>query len=67
MITRQQRRHSEYLWILDSCKCDDCMGACNSGRGGECGECFACEEIKDNEIFWQANHSEFFGVELESE
>ena len=62
MITRQQRHHSEYLWILDSCECDECMGACNSGDGGECGECFACEEIKDNEMYWQANREDILGL-----
>ena len=38
------------------------MGACNSGLGGECGECFACEEIKDNEMYWQANREDILGL-----
>ena len=39
------------------CSCDECWGACNGGYGGECGECFMCEDIscagterKENEI-----------------
>jgi len=39
----------------------DMWGACNNGNGGECGECFACEELQDNEEFWQANKSDILG------
>ena len=47
VIKRLEFEQKCHLDVLDSCKCDICMGACNNGDGGVCGECFACEEIND--------------------
>ena len=44
--------------LIKPCDCDKCAGACNNGNGGTCGKCFACEELADNEKFWQANRED---------
>jgi len=48
--------------LVKPCDCDKCAGACNNGKGGKCGDCFACEEIADNEKFWQANRADILQI-----
>ena len=44
------------------CGCDVCMGACNNGAGGKCGDCFVCEEIADDETWWEINRADILGI-----
>lgn len=44
--------------LIKPCECDKCDGACNNGK---CGQCFKCEELQDNEKFWQINKSDILG------
>ena len=37
---------------------------CTEETLNKCGECWGCEELKDNERFWQANRTDILG-ELE--
>ena len=48
--------------LIKPCDCDKCYGACNNGNGGKCGQCFVCEEIADNNKFWQANRADILGL-----
>lgn len=64
MNLEQKKCHPD---VLDNCPCDTCMGACMDDGGtylygGACGECFACEEIADNEKFWQVNRADILGL-----
>jgi hypothetical protein len=44
------------------CDCDPCMGACNNGEGGKCGECFVCEEIADDKRWWEVNREDILQI-----
>ena len=50
--------------LIKPCNCDKCEGACNNGNGGECGQCWICEEIRDDQEFWQANKSDILGEQI---
>tara|TARA_R110002020_G_scaffold371880_1_gene583384 strand:+ start:389 stop:511 length:123 start_codon:yes stop_codon:yes gene_type:complete len=34
---------------------------CTEETPNKCGECWGCEELKDNERFWQANKADILG------
>ena len=44
---------------IENCSCDECEGACSNGK---CGECWGCEELADNEKFWQANRADILQI-----
>ena len=47
---------------LSNCACDECAGACNDGNGGECGQCFACEAIADDDHWWEVNRADILQI-----
>ncbi len=44
---------------IENCSCDECEGACSNGK---CGECWGCEELADNEKFWQVNRADILQI-----
>ena len=34
---------------------------CDADTVNKCGECWGCEELEDNEKFWQANRTDILG------
>ena len=45
--------------LIRPCECDECMGACDGGR---CGECFACEAKADDDKWWAVNRADVLQV-----
>ena len=48
--------------LIGPCECDKCAGACNDGNGGECGQCFACEAIADDDHWWEVNRADVLQI-----
>ena len=45
--------------LIRPCECDECAGACNGGR---CGECFACEAKADDDKWWAVNRADILQI-----
>lgn len=45
--------------LARACDCDKCLGACDDNN---CGECFNCEDIKDDAQWWEINREDILGI-----